>query len=319
MTAPVVDEATLRRLVGLTPEAMAVIGAGLVALSRGQATMPPILRLDVPGRRAEMDVKTAYIEGLPVFAVKVSTGFYDNAARGLPSLGGLMIAFDASTGHVRAVLLDNGYLTNVRTALAGALAARHLTRVDARTAAIIGTGTQARLQAEALTLVRPIETFLVWGRDEDRTAACVDDIARRTGRATRACGLEDAVRSADVIVTTTPSTEPLVKAAWLSPGQHITAMGADAEAKTEIESGVLSRADRIVVDNRAQCARLGELHHALRSGAVPNDVATVELGSIIAGDAAGRQNGEDLTLCDLTGTGAQDTAIASHVIGLLAG
>lgn len=102
--------------------------------------------------------------------------------------------------------------------------------------------------------MRPIETFLVWGRNADRTAACVSDIARRTGLAARACGLEDAVRSADVIVTTTPSTEPLVEAAWLSLGQHIRAMGVDAEAKTEIEPDVLLRADRLVVENRAQCA-----------------------------------------------------------------
>lgn len=318
MSATVVEEAALRAAVGLTAEAMAVVGEGFVALSRGRATMPAILRLDVPGRRAEMDVKTAYLDGLPVFAVKMSTGFFDNAALGLPSLGGLMVAFDAATGVVRAVLLDNGYLTDVRTALAGALAARHLARAGARTAAIVGTGTQARLQAEALRLVRPIERFLVWGRDPARARACAADIAARTGAEARAAGLEEAVRLADVVVTTTPSTTPLVRAAWLRPGQHVTAVGADAEHKAEVEPAALALADRLVVDDRGQCARLGELRHAIAGGAVPPDVATVDLGAIIVGDAPGRRSDDELTLCDLTGTGAQDTAIANHVLALLA-
>ena len=124
--------------------------------------MPPVLHLDLPQRHAEMDVKTAYVPGLPSMALKVSTGFFDNPRRGLPSLSGMMTLLSAETGRVEAVLFDNGYLTDVRTALAGAIAADRLARPGTRVAGIIGTGLQARLQLEGLRLVRPIERVLIW-------------------------------------------------------------------------------------------------------------------------------------------------------------
>lgn len=302
----VLTEAALRSSVGIDADALEAVAGAFAALGRGGVVMPPVLRLDLPDGRGEMDVKTAYVPDLDGFALKVSTGFFGNAALGLPSLGGMMTLLDARTGHVRAVLLDNGYLTDVRTALAGALAARHLARADATVAGIVGTGLQARLQLEALRLVRPIERVLVWGRDGGKAAALAAEIRARHGLAAEAVpDTTSLVRSSDIVVTTTASRTPLVSAEGLHPGLHVTAMGADAPEKQELDAAVLAGADLLVVDRRSQCERMGELHHA---GAVPAPV--VELGTVVAGLAPGRTSDTQLTVCDLTGTGAQDTAIA---------
>jgi ornithine cyclodeaminase len=123
---------------------------------------------------------------------------------------------------------------------------------------------------------------------------------------------ETVVCQSDVVVTTTPARTPLLKADWLHPGLHITAMGADAETKNELDPQVLVCADRFVCDRRAQSLALGELHHAVAAGVLASDVAVTELGEITAGIKPGRRSDAEITVCDLTGTGVQDTAIALH-------
>jgi ectoine utilization protein EutC len=312
MDVVVLDEATLRARVTISREAMTVVEAAFAALGRGGVVMPPVLHLDLPERHAEMDVKTAYVPGLPSMALKVSTGFFDNPKRGLPSLSGMMTLISAETGRVEAVLLDNGYLTDVRTALAGGIAADRLARADARVAGIIGTGLQARLQLEALRLVRRVERVLVWGRDPAKAQGLARGLEADLGLPVAAVPIERAVREADIVVTTTAAREPLLMAEWLHPGLHITAMGSDAPGKQELDPAILGRADRIVVDRRSQCERLGELRGALAAGTVRPDQPIDELGEIVAGSKPGRRSAEEITVCDLTGTGAQDTAIAVH-------
>ena len=166
----ILTEADLRALVKLDLEAVDVVESAFRALASGEVIMPPILSMDIPAANGEVDVKTAYIPGFDGFAIKVSPGFFDNPKLGLPSLNGLMILFSAKTGLVEALLLDNGYLTDVRTAAAGAVAARHLAPESVTTAGVIGTGVQARLQIEAAHLVRPFERVLVWGRETRKSA-----------------------------------------------------------------------------------------------------------------------------------------------------
>ncbi|MEK0084602.1 cyclodeaminase [Benzoatithermus flavus] len=314
MDIVVLDEAALRARVKISHEAMAVVEAAFAALGRGGVVMPPVLHLDLPERHAEMDVKTAYVPGLPSMALKVSTGFFDNPKRGLPSLSGMMTLLSAETGRVEAVLLDNGYLTDVRTALAGAIAADRLARPDARIAGIIGTGLQARLQLEALRLVRPIQRVLLWGRDPAKAAALAGELKAGFGLPVTAAPAEQVVREADIVVTTTAAREPVILADWLHPGLHVTAMGSDAPGKQELDPEILSRADRVVVDRRSQCERLGELRAALAAGTISSDRPIDELGEIVAGLKPGRRSADEITVCDLTGTGAQDTAIAVHAV-----
>ncbi len=314
MTRPItiLSEAVLRRRVSLDQAALACVESAFAAVATKPVAMPPILRLDIPEHRGEVDVKTAYVPGLDSFAIKISPGFFDNPKLGLPSLNGLMVLFSVRTGLVEALLLDNGYLTEIRTAAAGALAAKHLARPDARRAAIIGAGAQARLQLEALTLVRPIERAAIWARRRAQAEQTASELSARLRIPVAAAGsAEEAIAGADIIVTTTPATEPVLKAAWLRPGQHVTAMGSDAEHKNELEPAILGRAELYVCDRVTQCARLGELRHAVAAGTVAADRSWPELGQVIAGQSPARRGASEITVCDLTGTGVQDTAIAT--------
>ncbi len=308
----ILTEAELRRIVPLDLEAIACVEEAFHALATKAVAMPPILRLDMPEQRGEVDVKTAYVPGLDGFAIKISPGFFDNPKIGLPSTNGLMVLFSTRTGLVQAVLLDNGYLTDVRTAAAGAVAARHLSRPEASVAAIFGAGMQARLQLEALSLVRPIREARIWARDAARAEATALDLTARLGFPVRAeAEGRAAVDGADIVVTTTPSQTPVLKAEWLQPGQHVTAMGSDAEHKNELEPAVITGAGLYVADRLAQTRRLGELHHAIAAGLVTEGTTFPELGEIIAGLKPGRGGPDDITVADLTGTGIQDTAIAT--------
>lgn len=315
----VVKEAQLRAAVPLDPAAVDCIDAAFRALAGKGVVMPPVLSMHLPDANGEVDIKTAYLPGFSGFAVKVSPGFFDNPWRGLPSTSGLMVLFSAETGQVQAVLLDNGYLTDVRTAAAGAVAARALAREDARRAAILGAGTQARLQLQALCLVRPIERAVIWGRDADKTAQAAEDCGEALGIAVEpASDPESAVAQADVIVTTTPANEPILRADWLRPGCHVTAMGSDQPGKSELDPACLTRADLYVPDRLSQARKMGELRAAIDAGVVAEDRDFAELGAVLTGMAPGRTAADQITIADLTGTGVQDTAIATHALAAIA-
>jgi len=309
----VLNEAQLRSCVALDLAAVEVVENAFRALASGKVVMPPILSMDLPAVHGEVDVKTAWIPGFDGFAIKVSPGFFDNPKIGLPSLNGLMILFSARTGLVEALLLDNGYLTDLRTAAAGAVAARHLAPAAVTTAGVLGGGVQARLQIEAAHLVRPFSRVLVWARRPEAAAACAADIAARLGVEASVAPAETVVRESQLVVTTTPAREPILKAAWLHPGLHITAMGSDQGGKCEIEPAAIARADLYVCDRVSQAERLGELRSA-RAAGVLADRDPPELGAIVAGLVPSRRSDTEITLCDLTGTGAQDTAIATHAL-----
>jgi ornithine cyclodeaminase len=308
----ILTESDLRRLVKLDLDAVACVENAFRALATEEVAMPPILRLDIPEHRGEVDVKTAYVPGIDAFAIKISPGFFGNPALGLPSTNGLMVLLSAKTGVTEALLIDNGYLTDIRTAAAGAVAAKHLSRPDAACAAIFGAGMQAKLQLEALKLVRPITEARIWARDVAKAEAAASELRERLGIDVRAePDAAKAASGADVIVTTTPATEPLIHAGFVSAGQHITAMGSDAEHKNEIAPAVIGMADLYVADSARQTRRLGELHHAIDAAVMAADAEVTELGQIIAGRKHGRRTASDITLADLTGTGVQDTAIAT--------
>jgi ornithine cyclodeaminase len=201
-------------------------------------------------------------------------------------------------------LLDGGYVTDTRTGAAGGVAARWLAPEHATVVGVVGTGIQARRQVEALRCVRDVTEVRVWGRDADRASAAASDVGGVIAPSVR-----EAVDAADVVITCTASTEPVVRAEWIAPGTHITAVGSDGAGKQELDPELLRRADVLVVDSLDQCRRLGELQHAL-------DVAdrAVELGRVCAGTSPGRTTSTQLTVCDLTGVGVQDVAAANVVL-----
>ncbi|ANM14550.1 MULTISPECIES: ectoine utilization protein EutC [unclassified Rhizobium] len=308
----ILTEAQLREIVGLDRDAVACIEEAFAALATKAVAMPPILRLDIPDYRGEIDVKTAYVPGVDGFAIKISPGFFDNPKIGLPSTNGMMVLLSSRTGLVQALLLDNGYLTDIRTAAAGAVAAKHLSRHNASVATIFGAGMQARLQLEALRLVRPIREARIWARDAAKAEAAAGELSGNLGfPVTAMSDPRKAISGADLIVTTTPAESPVIKAGWLESGQHLTAMGSDAEHKNEIDPAVIADAGLYVADSLKQTRRLGELHHAIDAGLVAADAVFAELGQIVAGRVPGRTSDDQITIADLTGTGIQDTAIAT--------
>lgn len=312
MAITIVTEAELRELIHLDHESLQAVADGFSALATTEVALPPIMRIDVPDQNGEVDVKSAYVKGAERFAIKIAGGFWDNPRRyNLPSGSGQMVVLSATTGRCEAILLDNGYLTDVRTAMAGALAARHLARANLRTVGQVGAGAQGRYQMRALQLVRTYERVLVYDRDEERLNEYVRDMPAVLGvDVVKAASVEEVIRHSDCVTTSTPSHEPFIKAEWLHEGLHVTAMGADAEHKQELFPEVLGRADLVVCDRISQCVRLGELHHALAAGTLADESGVVELGELTAGKHAGRSDDAQITVADLTGVGVQDTAIS---------
>ncbi len=305
----ILTEQDLRACVRIDSDAIRVAEDAFRALSSGTVIMPPIMSVEVPDIHAEMDMKTAYIPGYAGFALKVASSFGNNAALGLPNLSGLMMLFSAETGLLQAMLLDNGYLTAVRTAAAGAVAAKHLAPEGVETVGVLGTGEQARLQVEAALLVRPFSRVRVWGRDKAKAEECTTQL-RALGLDARAePEAERVVRESQLVITATAAREPILKRDWLHPGLHITAMGSDFSGKQELEPAALAAADLYVVDRLTQCATLGELRGAREVGLMADDPP--ELGDVVSGSVRGRRAPTDITIADLTGTGAQDTTVAT--------
>ena len=305
----------IKKVVHLNSELIPIIENAFKSLSKGETVMPPILRLDIKKYHGESDVKAAYIEGLDSFAIKVASGFFNNPSLGLPSSNGLMILLDSKTGVLKSVLLDKGYLTDVRTAIAGAIASKYLSNPNIETAGIMGAGIQAKLQLKALMLVRNPKKIKIWGRDSLRVNKFIEEFDNILN--IESClSAEELVTNSDLIITTTPSSNPLIKNEWLKKGTHITAMGSDAEHKNELDPKILSSCDVYVPDSQAQTSILGELHNALSNNLISPDTVFNDLGNIILDPNLGRKNKEDITICDLTGTGVQDTAIARYAYNL---
>ena len=312
---PIIEEGALRAV--MTPDrAVAAMREAFRADGEGRTVVPPVINLEIPGARGEFHVKTAHIEGVPHVAVKIASGFYDNPTKGLPSGSGLMAVFDAATGLPVALLLDNGFLTDVRTGAAGALAADYLARDTIRTVGVIGSGVQARHQVRCLRVVRSFERLVAWSPNRARLDAYCTEMSAEGYEVVAAESIESVCAAADVLITATPSRDPLVRAEWLREGMHMTALGSDSPGKRELDPACLGRADLVVVDRYSQCAAFGELKHGLDAGVLmPSSV--VELGRLVSGQIRGRTTDVQITVADLTGVGFQDTAIASAAMALL--
>ena len=314
----IIDEAALRA--AITPKvAVDAMRDAFRADGDGRAHVPAVINLEVPAHHGEFHVKTAYVEGVAHVAIKIASGFFDNPGRGLPSGSGLIAVFSAETGFPEALLLDNGFLTDIRTGAAGAIAAEYLAPPSIGTVGVLGSGVQARYQVRCLREVRAFSRLVAWSRDQRHLDSYCREMREEGLEVTAAANPETVCRAADVIVTATPSREPLVHAAWLRAGQHITAVGADAPGKQELEASCLARADLIVVDRLTQCASFGELRHALDAGLLRADRVHADLGEIVAGLMPGRGRADQITIADLTGVGFQDTAIASVALDRVIG
>lgn len=281
----------------VSPErAVEAVRDAFVAYARGEWTMPP--KVYVPAYPAG-DFRAMPALGAGHALLKWVTSFPDNPARGLPTVTGLVLLSDASDGSLRAVL-DAGAVTALRTGAAAVLAAETLGRGSARTAAVIGAGVNG--VAAAQTFVARGFDVLLWDVDTRRAEAAAEAIGARV-----AAGRDEAL-AADAIVTVTPGREVVLAEGTLQPGQHASLMGADGPGKAEIAVAELARV-RVFCDDWEQASHNGDLAHAVEAGVLGRDRVT-DLGAVLAGDAAGRESDDDVTVFDSTGLAIQDLAIA---------
>ena len=301
-------EAVLDRI-----DLMPAIEAGFIAYSEGRAVVPPVGELILEDPPGEVHIKYGYLKGDEYYVIKVASGFYGNAALGLPTGDGLMMLFNQRTGEPVGVLLDHARLTDVRTAVAGALAARELAPPGVERIGVVGTGVQARLQVRHLAAVVPCRRLMVWGRRQEGLAAYRRDMESDGYEVMTTLDAAEIGPACQLIVTATPSTEPLIFLDQIGAGTHITAVGSDTVGKQELDAAILGRADRVVVDSVSQCQERGELAQALAAGLVSSD-QVVELGSVLAGSVPGRTDAGQITIADLTGLAVQDVQAAKAVM-----
>ncbi len=315
----IVTEAELRQVARLDLELVDLIEAAFVADAAGEVAEPASLSLPFADGAGAASVKAARLPGLDTFAIRILSGLLDGPEIRRKRRGGLAVQVSAETGAAEAVLLDNGFLTDLRTAAAGAVAARHLAPEEVTTAGVIGAGGQASSQIRAARLVRPFDRVLVYGRNPQNAAACaaelVSSLAPLGVEVEITTNAEMLVKRSQLVVTATSAQSPVLQAEWMHKELHITAVGADQPHKNEIDPIGLARADLYVCDRVEQCAEAGELRAARAAGLLAD--TPPELGQIVSGTHPGRRSPADITICDLTGTGAQDTAVAAHVASLL--
>jgi len=232
-------------------------------------------------------VKTGTLSGHPVYIVKIAPWFAVNVKQGRPQ-GGFSAVFNSRTGHTVAILEDEHYLSDIRTAAAGSLAARILAPAVVETALVIGSGVQAYWQPLALYRERPFQTLLLWARNNGKAIALAARLADALPEVDLrvVSDIEDAARRADVLLTTTQARDPLVRGAWMRSGQHVTAIGADDQTKCELDSQALRRA-RVFVDARDVASATGEVFRAVQAGDYALADLAGEIGEVLAGAVPG--------------------------------
>jgi ornithine cyclodeaminase len=312
----VVRREEIRRAVDL-PRLIDEIADGFVAYSAGHVVVPPVAHLGFDDPRGDVHIKYGYIQDDDVFVIKIADGFDENAAMGLPPGDGMLLVFDRRTGMTRAVLLDHAYLTDLRTAAAGAVTARALAPRTVERIGVIGTGVQGHLQLELLGRVLPCRRAMVFGRDARRAERYVHDMAVHGFEVAIAPDTDTLAAQCDIIVTATTARAPLFSAESVRAGTHISAFGADSPGKQELEPALLGRADVVVVDSLSQTSQHGELAHALQAGVITTERVR-ELGEVLRDPSLGRTRDDQITVCDLTGVAVQDIVVARHVLAQLA-
>jgi len=281
------------------------IAEGFVSYSNGNANIPPVGHLKMDSPPGDVHIKYGAIKGVSNYVIKIASGFYENHSLSVPSSNGMMLAFNAQTGEPNTILLDEGFLTDVRTGLAGAVCAKYVGPKNIQQIGIVGTGIQARHQLKCLAGVTACKTVMVWGRNIEKAMIYQAEMAKEGYTVKIGTDLEELANSCNLIVTTTPSESPLINGEWIMPGTHITAVGSDTPGKRELYENVLIKADHIIADSVSQCLTQGEIQHEKNEN-------VIELGSWISNNKMRSESA--ITVCDLTGVAVQDIVIANSII-----
>jgi ornithine cyclodeaminase len=290
----------------------AEIEQGFIAYSNGDAVVPPVGELIFEDPPGDTHIKYGYIKRDDSYVIKIASGFYENVKINLPSSSGLMLVFSQKTGVLETILLDEGFLTNVRTAVAGEIVAKYMAPEKVTTIGVYGTGLMARMQVQILKSVTDCKQIVVWGRSEGSLAAYRCDMEAEGYDVHTTLDSAAVTDASNLILMTTPSTTPLIKADQIKPGTHITAIGSDTSLKQELDAKILGAADIVITDSLSQCQERGEIFQALSTGDLEMD-KVVELGSAINSGNRIRTSEDQVTVADLTGVAVQDVKIAMAV------
>jgi len=283
-----------------------------VAYAQNKALVPPVGHIYFDQPRGDCHIKYGHLLNENFFVVKIATTFYENIAHNLPSGNGLMVLLCRQTGVPKAIILDEGYLTDIRTALAGVIVARYLAPHHISKIGILGTGVQARLQLEFLKDFTSCKDVVIWGRDLKRLALYKAEMQPKGFNIQTTQNITDVTSMCNFIITTTASKIPLLMAAQIQPGTHITAVGADGRGKQELEAELFQKADICVVDSLPQCADFGDTSYALKKSLIKSN-KLIELGKVIQNPTHQRTHDQQITIADLTGVAVQDIEIANQV------
>jgi ornithine cyclodeaminase len=291
---------------------------GFVAYSQGKVVVPPVGELIFEDPPGACHIKYGMIEGDDYFVIKIASGFHGGVEAGLPPYDGLMLVFSQKTAHLECILHDECHLTNVRTAAAGAVVAKYLAPSRVERIGVFGAGVQGRMQVEALLPIIDCRDVIVWGTNQVELDAYRESMGGHglTIQTTRSA--DEIAATCNLIVTATPSHQPLLTVDQIREGTHITAMGSDTREKIELQPEILAKADLVVADSIEQCRERGEIFQALKAG-VLQDGEAVELGNVITNPELHRSDDTQITVADLTGVAIQDIQISKAVFELLAG
>lgn len=305
-------EADVRELLSMG-DLIPLMEDALRAFSTGQVLQPVRLALAVQPHGGFLGVMPAYVQPTGALAAKLVTFYPKNAERSLPTHLAVILLWDSATGEVLAIM-DGRLITEMRTAATSAAATNALARPDARVLAVLGSGVQARSHLDALRLVRPLQQVRVWSRTTAHAEAFAEETRRRFQLpVTVYPSAEDAVRTADLIVTATSSPTPVLHGVWISPGAHINAVGAPTRNWRELDTEAVRRA-ALYVDSRAGAmTESGDILIAMSEGAINESHIRGEIGEVLAGKVAGRSSGSEITLFKSLGMAVEDVAAAQYV------
>ena len=294
-------------------KAVNLIQNAYIASANGKVQTAEVVHLGFPKANGDCHIKSGHIADTASYVIKIASGFYDNPSKGLASSNGMMLAFSATTGETVAILRDEGWLTDMRTAIGGALATRALACVSASKVLLIGTGIQAKMQAQCLAKLIPKRalSFRIWGRNATAARTAAGELAKQGLEIKVVSTLEKEVGTANIIISTTPSTTPLFANDLVRRGTHVTAIGADSFGKQELPTGLVTSASLRVCDIARQSLEHGEFQTASK---IEPSLDVTELGHILSGTNSGRHSDSEITVADLTGIAAQDIAITQAII-----
>jgi len=302
----ILDYRTVRRCLDMKG-AIRDVERAFRLFGKGRTQMPAKIYLDLKAYHGDFRAMPVFVEGMGA-ALKWVNVHPGNRKKGLPTVMATVILSDPRTGFPMAIM-DGTQITNYRTGAAGGVAAKYLARKDSSVLALVGCGEQAGTQLLALEALFVVKEVRVWGYKTEHIKAFRKILGKKRYKVLTAKSIQECVRGADIVATTTPSRKPLIRPGWLKEGAHVNAIGADAPGKHELDPRILKKA-RIIIDDWRQASHSGEINVALKKGMIDKRMIGGELADIVNGKISGRTDDKQITIFDSTGLAIQDVALA---------